>query len=100
MLLLVAALTGTDHCGFTGCIDYNEDPLGWDGLGLGRILLFLFIDGIVFFTVIVLVELQTWNKIKYYFQRQRHPHQGWKFLDFFFFADFHILSCPSLSFLF
>jgi len=66
---------GTDHCGFTGCIDYNEDPLGWDGLGLGRILLFLFIDGIVFFTVIVLVELQTWNKIKYYFQRQRHPHQ-------------------------
>ena len=78
--LLFFILIETGKCGPSGdpseCIQYNSNPLGWDGLGIGRILFFFFIDGLIFFSFIVLIELQTWSKIKYCFQRRRHPNRG------------------------
>ena len=57
----------TRNCGPSGCIEYNEDALGWEGLGIGRMITFLAIDGFVFITILLIIELQVWDKIKYFF---------------------------------
>ncbi len=57
-------MLATGNCGSSPCIAYNEDPLGWDGLGIGRMITFLAIDGFIFIIVLLLVELQVWEKFK------------------------------------
>ncbi len=57
-------MLATGNCGSSPCIAYNEDPLGWDGLGIGRMITFLAIDGFIFIIVLLMVELQLWEKFK------------------------------------
>lgn len=52
----------TGNCGSSACIQYNEDPLGWDGLGIGRMITFLAIDGLIFVIVLILIELRLWER--------------------------------------
>ena len=54
----------TGNCGSSACIEYNEDPLGWDGLGIGRMITFLAIDGLIFIVVLLIIELRIFDKIK------------------------------------
>ena len=55
----------TRNCGPSGCIEYNENALGWEGLGIGRMITFLAIDGFVFISILLLIELHVWDKVKY-----------------------------------
>nr|QST14977.1 ABCA3 protein [Diaphanosoma celebensis] len=55
----------TGNCGSSSCIEFNKNPLGWEGLGIGRMISFMAIDGFVFVVLLVLFELRLWDKIKY-----------------------------------
>ena len=55
----------TGNCGSSPCIEFNEDPLGWEGLGIGRMISFLAIDGFVFVFVLILLELNVYDKLRY-----------------------------------
>ncbi|KAI9562460.1 hypothetical protein GHT06_009893 [Daphnia sinensis] len=52
----------TGNCGSSACIQYNEDPLGWEGLGIGRMITFLAVDGLLFVVVLILIELRLWQR--------------------------------------
>jgi ATP-binding cassette subfamily A (ABC1) protein 3 len=57
----------TGNCGSSSCIEFNKNPLGWEGLGIGRMISFMAIDGFIFVVLLVLFELRLWDKIKYLF---------------------------------
>ncbi len=62
LILNSVGSTDTGNCGTSACIQYNEDPLGWDGLGIGRMITFLAIDGLIFVIILILIELRLWEK--------------------------------------
>ncbi|XP_021358402.1 ATP-binding cassette sub-family A member 3-like [Mizuhopecten yessoensis] len=46
----------TGSCGPSGCIYYQNDYLSWDQGGIGRMLVFMFIQGVIYFNIILLLE--------------------------------------------
>lgn len=57
--------TETNNCGSFGCVDWNDDPLGWEKLGIGRMLVFMGLEGLVFYFIIALIELKVFQKVRY-----------------------------------
>lgn len=55
----------TNNCGSFGCVDWNDDPLGWEKLGIGRMLVFMGLEGLVFYFIIALIELKVFQKVRY-----------------------------------
>ncbi|XP_042876783.1 phospholipid-transporting ATPase ABCA3-like isoform X3 [Penaeus japonicus] len=55
----------TRNCGSFGCVDWNDDPMGWEKLGIGRMLVFMGLEGLVFYIIIALIELKVFHKIRY-----------------------------------
>ena len=45
------------NCG-TNCLDYNTDYLSWEAGGIGRFLVFLAIQGQIYFAILFLLESQ------------------------------------------
>jgi hypothetical protein len=39
-------------------VEWQRDMVAWDKLGIGRMLFFLTIEGLIFYTLIALVELK------------------------------------------
>lgn len=62
LTLVLCVYVDTGNCGSSACIQYNEDPLGWEGLGIGRMITFLAIDGLLFVIVLILIELRLWER--------------------------------------
>ncbi|XP_059176010.1 phospholipid-transporting ATPase ABCA3-like [Physella acuta] len=53
-----------EHCGDT-CLYYNQNYLGWEKSGVGRMLVFLVIQGCVMWTLIFLSEYGILQKLQY-----------------------------------
>ncbi|XP_061181930.1 phospholipid-transporting ATPase ABCA3-like isoform X1 [Saccostrea echinata] len=53
------------QCGELGCVYYNEEYLGWEKNGIGRMLVFLSIQGVMYFTVLLFVESNLFKTIIY-----------------------------------
>ena len=55
-----------DNCG-EYCAESQENPLAWEGPGIGRALVFMTIQGVLFFLILFLIESgygrATWQKI-------------------------------------
>ena len=60
MLCLVAY---SDSCGEYGCIYYNKHYLGWEKNGIARMLAFLAIQGFMYFTLLLFIESNQFQKI-------------------------------------
>ncbi|KAG0722164.1 ATP-binding cassette sub-family A member 3 [Chionoecetes opilio] len=52
-------------CGSFGCVEWTEDYLGWEKLGVGRMLVFLGVEGVAFFLLITLVEMKVFQRLRY-----------------------------------
>lgn len=65
----------TDNCGDM-CLDYQENYFAWENLGIGRSMVFLALQAVVFWSLIILVETEIIIKLFYrlrpklYVQRQ------------------------------
>ena len=55
----------TDNCGPDGCLDYNENYLSFEVGGIGRMLVFLAVQGVIYFTLLYLIESGVFKKIFY-----------------------------------
>lgn len=61
-----AAING--QCGELGCVYYNKNYLGWEKNGIGRMLIFLSIQGVMYFIILLFVESNLFKSIIYYFK--------------------------------
>lgn len=61
-----AAING--QCGELGCVYYNNNYIGWEKNGIGRILIFLTLQGIVYFAILLFVESNLFKTIIYFFK--------------------------------
>ncbi|KAK8753744.1 hypothetical protein OTU49_001413 [Cherax quadricarinatus] len=61
-----------DKCGTFGCVSWNEDFLAWEKLGIGRMLVFMGVEGIVFYLMIALTEMKFFHRIRYSVSRIWH----------------------------
>ncbi|ESO83918.1 hypothetical protein LOTGIDRAFT_229502 [Lottia gigantea] len=60
----------TGYCGAnTTCLDINDNYLGWEANGIGRMLVFLFLQGIVYFGGLFLIESKIVQTILYKFKK-------------------------------
>ncbi|XP_071520079.1 phospholipid-transporting ATPase ABCA3 [Panulirus ornatus] len=59
----------SSKCGSFGCVDWNEDFLAWEKLGIGRMLVFMGLEGILFYSLIALTELKVFQRARYSFSR-------------------------------
>ncbi|XP_048758710.2 phospholipid-transporting ATPase ABCA3-like isoform X2 [Ostrea edulis] len=56
------------QCGELGCVYYNNNYIGWEKNGIGRILIFLTLQGIVYFAILLFVESNLFKTIIYFFK--------------------------------
>lgn len=56
------------QCGELGCVYYNKNYLGWEKNGIGRMLIFLSIQGVMYFIILLFVESNLFKSIIYYFK--------------------------------
>lgn len=65
------------------CVDFNKDYLSWEAGGIGRMLVFLGIQGIVYFALLLFFESRLFRAARYLLQhlmlnygtaRHRHLH--------------------------
>ena len=47
-------------------MNWTEDIMGWERLGIGRMIFFLVIEGLVFYLILAMVELRLVSSIKNY----------------------------------
>ncbi|XP_063839916.1 phospholipid-transporting ATPase ABCA3-like isoform X2 [Scylla paramamosain] len=66
------------RCGSFGCVEWTEDYLGWEKLGVGRMLVFLALEGVAFFLLITIVEMKVFQRVKYTLARLRRAITPWK----------------------
>lgn len=71
-VLLITDVTG--NCGNTTCLDYNANPLGWESNGIGRMLVFLTIQSVVYFLILFMIESEVAHSVlqKVMKKSQRH----------------------------
>lgn len=50
--------SGTGNCGAFGCVEWERNVLSWRKLGIGRMLVFLAVEGALFYLIIALIELK------------------------------------------
>lgn len=62
----------TGECGSFGCVSWNLDFLAWEKLGIGRMLVFMGIEGILFYFLIALTELKVFQRLRYLLARVWH----------------------------
>lgn len=62
-------LSESSKCGSFGCVDWNEDFLAWEKLGIGRMLVFMGLEGILFYLLIALTELKVFQIARYSLSR-------------------------------
>ena len=53
-----------DNCGDT-CLNYQENYLAWESLGIGRSLVFLVIQAVVFWIIVAIIETEIVLKLFY-----------------------------------
>ena len=57
------------YCGDFGCVDWQPDLFAWEKLGIGRMLIFLALEGLLFYIIIALIELKVFQSIQYSIQK-------------------------------
>lgn len=70
--------TEAKECGPFGCVQWTEDYLGWEKLGVGRMLVFLGVEGLAFYLLITLVEMKVFEQIRYLLARLKRAITPWK----------------------
>lgn len=64
--------SSVDRCGPSGeCIDFNENYLGWESNGIGRMVVFLIIQGFVYFALLLFFESRYLNRFQYALGKRR-----------------------------
>jgi len=53
-----------DNCG-SNCLDFQENYLDWENLGIGRSLLFLAVQTVFFWIIVIFIESQIFIKLFY-----------------------------------
>ncbi|KAL3876097.1 hypothetical protein ACJMK2_033975 [Sinanodonta woodiana] len=56
----------TGECGELGCVYFTEDFLSWEANGIGRMLVFLFIQCILYFVILFVIEGNIFQKLWYH----------------------------------
>ena len=59
-------------------MEWTEDYLGWEKLGVGRMLVFLALEGVAFFLLITIVEMKVFQRVKYTLARLKRAVTPWK----------------------
>ncbi|CAL4148549.1 unnamed protein product, partial [Meganyctiphanes norvegica] len=54
-----------DNCGDFGCVDWNENFLAWEKLGIGRYIFFMALEGCIFYLIISLIEIKLFSRLQY-----------------------------------
>ncbi|KAK4312219.1 hypothetical protein Pmani_016341 [Petrolisthes manimaculis] len=52
-------------CGAFGCVLWTEDYIGWEKLGVGRMLVFMGVEGVACYVILALVELKVFVQLRY-----------------------------------
>lgn len=55
----------SEKCGSFGCIPWTEDYIGWEKLGIGRMLVFMGVEGVACYVILALVELKVFVQLRY-----------------------------------
>ncbi|CAC5380658.1 ABCA3 [Mytilus coruscus] len=56
---------GDDKCGPEGCFPLSSNYLGWEKNGIGRMLFFLAIQGLAYFSLLLFLESRYLNRFQY-----------------------------------
>lgn len=54
----MALVAEASKCGSFGCVEWERNLLSWRKLGIGRMLTFLAVEGVLFFFIIALIEFK------------------------------------------
>jgi ATP-binding cassette subfamily A (ABC1) protein 3 len=63
IFLQLCCASVSDNCG-SNCLTYNENYLGWDEGGIGRMLVFMAIQGFVFFLLVFFFDSPTFKHFR------------------------------------
>ena len=68
-----------DNCGEADCVEYNSNYLGWEKKGIGRMIVFMAIEGFVYYTIVAIIEFQVVKTIVNFFksmicEKSVHPN--------------------------
>lgn len=77
-LTLSSTPTEASQCGPYGCVEWTDNYLGWEKLGVGRMLVFLGVEGMAFYLLIILVEMKVFEQIRYLLARLKRAITPWK----------------------
>ncbi|XP_071130810.1 phospholipid-transporting ATPase ABCA3-like isoform X2 [Mytilus edulis] len=56
---------GDDKCGPEGCFPLSSNYLGWEKNGIGRMLVFLAVQGVAYFSLLLFLESRYLNRFQY-----------------------------------
>ncbi|XP_068200893.1 phospholipid-transporting ATPase ABCA3-like isoform X1 [Palaemon carinicauda] len=70
-----------ENCGNYGCVNWNENFVAWESLGIGRMLVFMALEGIVGYIIIALIEMKVFQEIQYSLTRLWHKATVGKVVD-------------------
>ncbi|XP_037074307.1 ATP-binding cassette sub-family A member 3-like [Pollicipes pollicipes] len=62
------------NCGDAGCVEWSENYLSVERLGIGRTLLFMFAEGTICLIILCLIELRVVDRIKYLYNTRRNTY--------------------------
>ncbi|XP_069124776.1 phospholipid-transporting ATPase ABCA3-like [Argopecten irradians] len=63
----------TGSCGPSGCVYYRDNYLSWEQGGIGRMLVFMAIQGVVYFSMIILLESGLSLRFRYLLGHRDQP---------------------------
>ncbi|KAL4240689.1 ATP-binding cassette sub- A member 3 [Mactra antiquata] len=70
----------TGNCGALGCLDYDSNPLGWESNGIGRMLLFLCVQSVLYFTVLFLFESEIMHSLYQQVMKESSKHEVYEMM--------------------
>ncbi|XP_053391292.1 phospholipid-transporting ATPase ABCA3-like [Mercenaria mercenaria] len=70
----------TGDCGKDECLDYNANPLGWEANGIGRMLVFLCIQAVVYFFILFLIESEVAHSVLQRVMKKSQRHEAYKIM--------------------
>lgn len=80
-LITLFVLDTTGKCGEQGCLYYNSNPLGWESDGIGRMLVFLCVQSIVYFIILFLMESEIMHSILQLFMKKSAKHEAYAIMS-------------------
>lgn len=64
----------TGNCGNSTCLNFNSNPIGWKSDGIGRMLVFMIVQSVFYFTILFLVESEIAHTLYHFVIKRSQAH--------------------------